>query len=142
MEGNQPMTIQPYLFFEGKTEEAIEFYKKAIGASVDMMMRVKDMPPSENTMLPPGNEEKILHASFKVGDDLIMASDGMCSGKPKFDGFSISYTVQTDAEAEKAFAALLEGGKVTQPLIKTFFASKFGMLVDKFGVHWMVATAS
>jgi len=139
------MTVQPYLFFDGKCEEAIEFYKKALDAKVEMMMRFKENPepPQDGCGGPPKDAgEKIMHAAFKVGDALVMASDGMCSGKPRFDGISLSLTVKTEAEADKRFAALADGGQIQMPLGKTFFSPKFGMVADKFGVSWMVVVAS
>lgn len=135
------MTIQPYLFFDGRCEEAIEFYKKALDAKVEMMMRFKEGPPAapgESCAGPAPDGDKIMHACFRVGDDAIMASDGMASGNPRFEGISLSLTVPTEAEADKKFAALGEGGKVQMPLAKTFFSPKFGMVADKFGVSWMV----
>ena len=133
------MQVQPYLFFEGRTEEAIEFYRKAIGAQVEMLMRYKDSPePPKEGCAPPNSADKVMHSSFRVGETVVMASDGMCSGKPDFKGFALSLSPKTDAEAQKLFSALTEGGQVMQPLIKTFFASSFGMVTDKFGVMWMV----
>lgn len=133
------MTVQPYLFFDGKCEEALEFYKGAIGAKVDMMMRFSEAPekPPEGSM-PPGSENKVMHAAFKVGDTQILASDGHCHGKPSFQGFGMALNAASDAEAAKLFNAVGKGGQVQQPLIKTFFASSFGMVTDKFGVMWMV----
>jgi PhnB protein len=137
------MEIQPYLFFEGRCEEAIEFYRSAVGAELVMLMRRKDGPPPEMPgTLPPNAGEKVLHATFRIGSSTIMASDGLCSGKPNFQGFSLSIGVANDAEAQRVFNALAQGGKVTQPLAKTFFASSFGMLHDRFGVAWMVSTQS
>lgn len=140
------MTVQPYLFFDGKCEEALEFYKKALDAKVDMMMRFKENPEPPQAGEPgcAGPEqtaamaEKIMHAAFTVGDAMIMASDGMCQGKPSFQGISLAMTVKTEAEADKKFAALAAGGQVQMPLAKTFFSPKFGMVADKFGVSWMV----
>jgi PhnB protein len=133
------MLVQPYLFFEGRTEEAIEFYKRALGAEVDMVMRYKDAPEKPPPgMVPPGSENKVMHSSFRVGDSVVMASDGNCSGKANFQGLSLSLTVADEAEAKKRFAALSDGGKVMQPLTKTFFSPSFGMVADKFGVSWMV----
>lgn len=139
------MQVQPYLFFDGRCEEALDFYKKALGAQVEMMMRFKEAPPSGNPgegcagPMPDGN--KIMHSSFKIGDDVIMASDGMAGGKPEFKGISLALTVKDDAEARQKFTALSEGGVVQQPLVKTFFSSSFGMVADKFGVGWMVTVA-
>ena len=137
------MTVQPYLFFDGKCEEALEFYKSAIGAKVEMLMRFSenpDKPDLSHMGLPEGAENKVMHASFKVGDSLILASDGHCAGKPSFQGFGLTLGAKTDAEAEKLFAAVGQGGQVMMPLGKTFYASKFGMVTDRFGVLWMVIT--
>ncbi|MDB0528450.1 VOC family protein [Ralstonia solanacearum] len=137
------MLVQPYLFFEGRCEEALEFYKKTFGAKVDMLMRYKEAPPGAEPkaeqcggVVPPG--DKIMHAAFRIGDTLVMASDGMASGKAEFKGFSLSIDVADEAEAERTFKALGDGGQVSMPLAETFFAKKFGMLVDRFGVMWMV----
>lgn len=136
------MVIQPYLFFDGQCEEALAFYGKAVGAQVQHLVRFKDNPeqPGDQPAGPrPPNGEKIMHASFKVGDSLVNASDGECGGKAEFRGFSLVLEVKDAAEAKQRFVALLEGGgSATMPLSKTFFASSFGMLVDRFGVHWMV----
>ena len=130
------MQVQSYLMFNGRTEEALEFYKKAIGAKVEMMMRFKEAPEGACT---PGTENKIMHSSFKVGDTMLMASDGMMNGAPlEFKGISLTLNPKTEAECERLFAALAEGGQVFQPLIKTFFSPKFGVLADKFGVNWML----
>ena len=131
------MQIQPYLFLEGRTEEAIEFWRKAVGAEVQMLMRWKDCPEKGN-MPNPMPDEKVMHASIRVGDSTILASDGNCSGQMKPQGFALSLTAKDPAEAEKAFSALSEGGQVQMPLGKTFFSPAFGMLADKFGVSWMV----
>src|SRR4051812_6675983 len=133
------MQVQPYLFFEGRCEEAIEFYRKALGAEVDVVMRYKEAPPAPGMKMPP---EKVMHAAFKVGDTRVLASDGNCSGKPSFQGFSLTVGARDDADAKRLFNALAEGGKVTQPLTKTFFSSSFGMLRDKFGLGWMVMAAN
>jgi PhnB protein len=137
------MTVQPYLFFDGKCEEALDFYKSAIGAKVEMMMRFSESPEKPDPgHMPPNSDDKVMHAAFKVGETLVMASDGHCNGKPSFQGFALALTAKDDADAEKLFGALGTGGQVQQPLIKTFFASKFGMLTDRFGVSWMVITPS
>jgi PhnB protein len=133
--------IQPYLFFDGKCEEAIEFYKKVLGAEVDMLLRYKDSPEPPPPGCGPTDPNKVMHASFRIGETQIRASDGRATGNPKFEGFALSLTVKTEAEADKAFNALANGGKVEQPLAKTFFSAKFGMVVDKFGVFWMVMVA-
>jgi PhnB protein len=133
------MHVQPYLFFNGRTEEAIEFYRTALGATNIELMRNKESPePHPPGMLPPGSENKIMHASFRVGDSTLLASDGQCNGKPSFAGFALPITVKTEAEAERLFGALANGGQMNMPLTKTFFAPKFGMLNDRFGVAWMV----
>lgn len=135
------MIVQPYLFFDGRCEEAIDFYRSKLGAKVDMMMRFSDSPqPPPPGMVPPGSENKIMHASFRIGETEVMASDGSCLGKPSFQGFSLSITAPTVPEAERLFAALSEGGQVQMPMGKTFFASAFGMVGDRFGVLWMIMT--
>lgn len=134
--------IEPYLFFGGRCEEALEFYRVAVGAEVGMMMRFKESPqPIPPGSLPPGFENKIMHASFRIGSSRLMASDGNEAGG-RFEGFSLSIAVPTDAEAERVFAALAQGGKVGMPLAKTFWSPKFGMLTDRFGVDWMVSVAT
>lgn len=130
--------VQPYLFFDGRCEEALDFYKSALGARVEMMMRFKDNPEPQPGMCPPGSENKVMHAAFHVGDSLVMASDGMAGGKPEFKGFSLSVNAKDAPHADKLFNALAKGGKVTMPLAKTFFSPRFGMVTDKFGVGWMV----
>lgn len=132
------MQVQQYLFFDGKCEEAIEFYKKTLGAKVDMMMRYKDNPDPQPGSCPPGAENKVMHAAMHIGDSLVMASDGMNGGKPEFKGFSLSVDAKDEAEAKRLFGALGQGGHVTMPLTKTFFSPSFGMVADKFGVNWMV----
>ena len=136
------MQVQPYLFFDGRCEEAVEFYKSVLGAEVTMLMRYKDSPdPPPPGMLPPGSENKVMHASFRIGDSTVMASDGSCQGQASFAGFALSLTAPNDAEAEQRFAALADGGQVQMPLTKTFFSSRFGMVADRFGVPWMVNTS-
>ena len=131
--------VQPYLFFGGRCEEAIEFYRKALGAEVVMLARFKEAPEPQPG-LPECFEEKVMHATLRIGETMVMASDGRCEGEPNFEGFSLSITVPDEAEAERVFAALSEGGGlVTMPLEKTFWAPKFGMLQDRFGVGWMVS---
>ena len=134
------MQSQIYLFFDGRLDEALQFYKKTLGVEVEMLMRFKDNPDAAKhpEACPPGSEEKIMHSCFKLGDQRVMASDGHVGGKPEFKGFALSLAVKSEAEADKLFAALSAGGQVTQPLMKTFFSPKFGMLTDKFGVNWMV----
>jgi PhnB protein len=136
------MQVQPYLFFDGRCEEAVEFYKSALGAEVATLMRYKDSPePPQPGCAPPGAENKVMHASFRIGQTTVMASDGRCLGKPSFQGFSLSLAVPNDAEAERLFASLAEGGQVQMPLTKTFYSSRFGMVADRFGVCWMVIVA-
>ena len=136
------MQVQPYLFFDGRCEEAVDFYRSAIGAEVTMLMRFKDSPePHEPGMVPPGAEEKVMHVSFRIGETTVLASDGRCAGQASFQGFALSLTVLDDAEAERVFAALADGGQVQMPLTKTFFASRFGMIADRFGVSWMIYVA-
>jgi PhnB protein len=136
------MQVQPYLFFDGRCEEAVEFYRSALGAEVTMLMRFKDSPePPAPGMVPPGAEDKVMHLAFRIGDTTLMASDGRCLGGPSFQGFALSLTAPDDAAAERLFAALANGGQVQMPLTKTFFSSRFGMVADRFGVSWMVIVA-
>lgn len=137
MSASNPPALQPYLFFGGRCEEAMEFYRKALGAEVLMEARFKEAP-EPHPGLPECFQDKIMHATLRVGDTILMASDGMCEGEPNFEGFSLSISVIDEAEAERVFAALSEGGLVTKTLEKTFWAEKFGMLQDRFGVGWMV----
>ncbi|MGH7951182.1 MAG: VOC family protein [Limisphaerales bacterium] len=130
--------IQPYVFFDGKCEEAIEFYKKSLGAEVAMLMRYKDSPEPPPPGCAPADSNKVMHAQFRIGETVVMASDGRATGNPKFEGFALSLSVKTEAEADKAFNALADGGKVEMPLAKTFFSARFGMVADKFGVFWMI----
>ena len=130
------MQVQPYLFFDGRCEEALEFYKKAIGANVEMLMRFKDAP--DQSMISPGSHDKVTHAAVRVGDSQVLVSDGRCLGKPNFQGFALTITAPDVAEGERRFNALAEGGQVQMPLAETFFASRFGMVADKFGVGWMI----
>jgi PhnB protein len=133
------MPLEPYLFFEGRCEEALDFYKRALGANVTMLMRYSESPTQPPPgKLPPGSDQKVMHAVIRVGDSSLMASDGLCSGKPDFGGFSLSLTAAGEAEARRAFDALADGGQVQMPLSKTFYSPCFGMLTDRFGVCWMV----
>jgi PhnB protein len=133
------MHVEPYLFFEGRCEEAVEFYRKALGAEVLMLMRYKDSPePPPPGKLPPGSENKVMHARLRVGDTTVMASDGFARGRPSFQGFSLSITVPDEARAEELFAALAEGGQMQMPLARTFWSPRFGMVTDRFGVGWMI----
>ena len=132
--------IQPYLFFNGSCEQAVEFYRKALGAEVEMMMRYKESPePPPPGMVPPGFENKIMHTSFRIGQTTVMASDGCSAEKASFQGFSLSLSVPSEAEADRAFAALADGGQVRMPLTKTFWSPRFGMVEDRFGVGWMIS---
>ena len=133
---NPVQTVQPYLFFDGRCEEAIEFYRSTLGAEVIMLMRFKDSP--DPTMCAPGAENKVMHASLRIGDTTLMASDGRCEGKPSFQGFSLSLPVLNEVDAERLFASVADGGKVQMPLTKTFFSPCFGMVTDRFGVSWMI----
>jgi PhnB protein len=132
-------TVTTYLNFNGRCEEAIEFYTGALGAKLIMLLRYKDNPEP----LPPGvshqgMEEKVMHTSFRIGDTVLMASDGGCKEGRKFEGFNLAFTVSTEAEADAAYVALAEGGEVQMPLMKTFFSPRFGMVADKFGIMWTI----
>jgi PhnB protein len=135
--------VQAYLFFNGNCEQAVEFYKKALGAEVLMTMRFNESPvPHQPGMVPPGFEKKIMHTSFRIGETTVMASDGCTTEKAIFEGFSLSVAVATEAEVDQIFNALAEGGTVKMPPMKTFWAPRFGMVTDKFGVGWMVSVAT
>jgi PhnB protein len=130
--------VQPYLFFGGRCEEALEFYRKAVGAQVGQTMRFDESPePAPPGAVPPGFERKIMHSSFRIGQSTVMASDG-CEEGTKFGGFSLTITVPTEADADRIFGALSDGGKVDMPLAKTFWSPRFGSLTDRFGIAWMV----
>ena len=131
------MTVQPYLFFDGKCEEALNFYKTAIDAKVGMMMRFNESP-EQSPGCTPSDGNKVMHACFNVGDSPVMASDGLSNGKPNFEGFAISINVAEPAQVDRYFNALAAGGAAMQPPTETFFAKKFAMVKDKFGVHWML----
>ncbi len=133
------MAIQPYLFFEGRAEEAAGFYQKVFGAELQMLMRYKDSPdPCPEGMIPPGAENKVMHMSLKIGDAIVLGSDGHCSGEPAFQGFALTYVAKDAADADRVFGALSDGGAVRMPLGKTFFSPRFGMVADRFGVLWNV----
>jgi PhnB protein len=131
--------VEPYLFFDGRCEEAIEFYRRTLGAEVMFLMRFKDSPePQQPGSCAPGSAEKVMHSTIRIGDATLMASDGRCQGKPSFQGFSLSIAASDEATAEKMFTALADGGQVQMPLAKTFFSPRFGMVADRFGVSWMI----
>ena len=129
------MQVQPYLMLSGRCEEAIEFYTKALGAKVEMVMRFKDAPEGQCA---PGMEDKVMHATLRVGDKMFFASDGNAQGKPNFQGFGLSLSASKEDEVRRLFNALEDGGKVIAPLTKTFFSPLFGMVADRFGVMWMI----
>jgi PhnB protein len=132
------MQVQTYLNFDGRCEEALEFYRRALGAEVLFLKRFKESPEMPPGMVPPGAENKIMHVSFRIGDSTLMASDSKCSGRAAFQGFSLSITVADEAAADRLFNALADGGKIQMPLTKTFFSPRFGMVADRFGVCWMI----
>ncbi len=135
------MQVQPYLFFESRCKEALGFYRGALGAEVTALVRFRESPdPPPPGMVPPGSEDKVMHAAFRVGDATVMASDGRCSGQPRFGGVSLSLAVPDEATADRLFAALAEDGQVRMPLGRTF-SPRFGMVADRFGVSWMVVVA-
>jgi PhnB protein len=132
------MQVQAYLFFDGRCEEAIEFYKTHLGAKVEMLMRFSEAPEKPPADCMPSSPDKIMHSCLRIGDTAVMASDGMANGKPEFKGFSLALDAKDEADADRMFHALAEGGQVQMPLGKTFFSPRFGMVADKFGVGWMV----
>ena len=134
------MQVQPYLFFDGRCEEALDLYRHVLGAEVTMLMRFKENP--DQSSVPPGLGDKVMHSSFRIGDTELMASDGLAKGQPAFHGVSLALSVADTADAERKFAALADGGKVEMPLNKTFFSERFGMVADRFGVSWMIVAPS
>ncbi|MEW6238861.1 MAG: VOC family protein [Candidatus Omnitrophota bacterium] len=134
------MNVQPYLFFDGRCEEALEFYRNVLDAEILMMMRFKESP--DPAMRQSGAPDKVMHSSFRIGETTLMASDGRCQEEPSFHGFSLSITVPDAVKADTLFAALSEGGQIQMPLIQTFFSPKFGMVADRFGVSWMIIVAA
>ena len=130
------LNVEPYLFFEGRTEEALDFYKQTLGAKIEALMRYKDNPEPQYN--PPNSANKVMHALFRIGDTKVMASDGNCAGKPSFQGFALTINAASPAEAKQRFDALAAGGQVQMPLNETFFAKSFGMVADRFGMSWMV----
>jgi PhnB protein len=141
------MQVQPYLYFDGRCEEALAFYREALGAEATMLMRFKDAPIPKDSQaqadcaMPPNSADKVMHASFRIGQQTLMASDGLCKGQPSFQGISLSLTVANAEEAERLFARLGEGGQVQMPLTQTFFSDRFGMVADRFGVSFMIVAA-
>ncbi|SFR87882.1 PhnB protein [Dyella sp. OK004] len=138
------MLAQPYLNFDGRCQEAIDFYQKTLGAEVTMLMRFKDNPEPLSADCPhdpaaaADAAEKVMHSALRIGETMVMATDGYNTGETKFSGFSLSLTVNSDAEVKRCFDALADGGQATMPPAKTFFASSFGMVTDRFGVSWMI----
>jgi PhnB protein len=128
--------LEPYLFFDGRCDEAIEFYRRTLDAEVTLLMRFKESPDSQTC--PPGSGDKVMHANLRIGGASVMASDGRCTGQPSFQGFALSLAVPTEADADRVFTALADGGQVQMPLARTFFSPRFGMLADRFGVSWMI----
>ncbi len=131
-------TVQPYLFFGGRCEEALDFYRKSVGAEIVTLRRFKEAPEPVPG-LPDCFNDKIMHATVRMGESMWMASDGRCEGDPTFEGFSLSITVPNESEADRIFGALSQDGLVVMPLEKTFWASKFGVVQDRFGVSWMIS---
>jgi PhnB protein len=132
------MQIQPYVFFDGRCDEAIAFYREALGAEVVSLMRYGEGPQSPA----PGTADKVMHAELRIGEATVLVSDGHCGGQARFEGFALSLTVTTEPEAEQRFAALGDGGEVSVPLGPTFFSPRFGMVTDRFGVLWIVYVAA
>ncbi len=133
------MRIEPHLCFEGRCQEAIDFYRTALGAEVTTLLRFKDMPgPCPPGTIPAGAEDKIMHASLRIGDSTVLMSDGRCTGAAKFEGVQLGIQLRDAAKADHLFAALAEGGQVQMPLGKTFWSPRFGMVADRFGVSWMI----
>lgn len=132
------MQVETYLFFNGRCEEALTFYREKLGAEITFLMRFKESPDPAACSAGEGNGEKIMHANLRVGGSTIMASDGNCEGTPSFQGFALSLAVTEMAEAKRLFSALSDDGVIQMPLAKTFWSPGFGMVTDRFGVSWMV----
>ena len=141
------MNVTPYLCYEGRCEEALQFYRDKLDAKIDALMRFSEAPPAADGSAGCGETpaivtgDKVMHASFRVGDSMLMASDGQCTGAARFEGIALTIEARDDAHAEQLFAALSDGGQVQMPLEQTFFASRFGMLADRFGVGWMIISS-
>ena len=133
------MQLQPYLFFDGRCEEALNFYEQALGAEVMMLMRFKDSPEPHPSGIPAGAENKVMHTCFRIGETTLMASDGHCQGQMTFQGVALAVTVANEADVDRCFNALADGGQVQMPLDKTFWSPRFGMVTDRFGLCWMVS---
>jgi PhnB protein len=137
------MQVQPYVCFEGRCEEAIRYYQKVLGAELQFQMRFKEMPgPKDACPVTPGTEDKIMHASLRIGESTVLVSDGRVTGKPDFQGVLLAIQLKDPAHADRVFAGLADGGQVTMPLTETFWSPRFGMVADKFGVSWMVNVAA
>jgi PhnB protein len=137
------MLLQPYLFFDGCAEKAVLFYRDALGAELEMLMRFKDSPePLPPDCAPDTWGDKVMHASLKIGELRLMISDGMGEAI-KHGGYSLSLSVPTAADVDHVIAALAaDGGEITMPADTTFWSPRFGMLRDRFGVSWMVGIDS
>ena len=133
------MRVQPYLFFDGRCQEALDYYQSVLQAEILSIMRFKESPvPPDEGAVPEGSDEKIMHATFRIGDSVLMASDGCCQGEPNFEGMSLTITLNDPDRAEDVFSALADGGEIQMPMTQTFFAQSFGMVADRFGLSWMV----
>lgn len=130
------MNLQPYVFFDGRCDEALKFYESAIGAKVEFLMRFSESP--DLSSVTPEQHDKVMHCNVRIGDTQIMVSDGRCCGGPRFEGFTLTINADSVADADRMFAALSEGGQVQMPMTETFFAHRFGMVGDRFGVSWML----
>jgi PhnB protein len=134
------MTVSPYLFFNGRCQEAIDFYKRALGAEVSTLMRFRDAPPEAQRSMQPENADKVMHADLKIAGATVLMSDGRGSGTLAFEGFALCVEPRSRDEAERLFTAISDGGEVRMPMAETFFSPGFGMAADRFGVGWIVVT--
>ena len=132
-------TITPYLFFNGRCDEAIEFYKAALDAEIEYIMRFDESPePLPDGTLPPNFDKKIMHATITVRGVKLMVSDG-CAEELEFLGFRLAISEPTEEQARATFRALAESGTVDIPIGPTFWSPCYGMVTDKFGMPWMVS---
>jgi PhnB protein len=130
------MQLNPYLTFNGQCEAAFKFYEKVLGGKIEAMMPHEGSPMEQH--VPPEWRRKIMHALLRVGESVLMGSDAPPDRHEQMKGFSVTLGINDPQEAERLFHALSENGAVQMPIQKTFWAARFGMLVDQFGTPWMI----
>lgn len=130
------MQVNPYLLYNGNCEEAFNYYVRALGGKVDMMARYQGSPAADH--VPPEWASKVMHAQLSIDGEVLMAADAPPGAAKPPAGFAVSLQVEDPAKADRVFAALADGGEITMPIDKTFWARRFGMCVDRFGIPWMI----